>query len=165
MIGAAGLRAATYEEVEGDTAATGQALVVVVLSSAATGLGLSRTSSLASLLAGAIAALFGWVVWAAFTYLIGTRLLPEPQTRADIGELLRTTGFAATPGIFHLLNRLPGTGDVLSLLVSLWMLIAMILAVRQALDYRSTGRAVGVCFIGWVAYVLIGWLLSSLPPL
>jgi hypothetical protein len=35
------------------------------------------------------------------------------------------------------------------------MLVAMVIAVRQALDYTSTSRAVGVCLIGWLIQVLI----------
>jgi len=31
----------------------------------------------------------------------------------------------------------------------LWMLAAMIVAVRQALDYTSTVHAVAVCVFGW----------------
>jgi hypothetical protein len=163
MIGAARLQPAIYEEVEADKRATGQALTIVILSSIATGLGLAHTSNIVSLIAGALAALLGWVIWAAFTYVIGTKLLPEPQTRSDMGELLRTTGFASTPGIFHLLNRLPAMGNIVSLLVSLWMLVAMVIAVRQALDYKSTVRAVGVCLIGWLAYLFIAALLSNIP--
>jgi len=37
------------------------------------------------------------------------------------------------------------------LLVSrVWMLLAMVVAVRQALDYESTWRAVAVCLVGWL---------------
>jgi Yip1 domain len=165
MMGALKLRASIYEEVEADTRATKQALAVVVLSSVATGLGVSPTSSLPSLTAGALAALLGWLIWAALTYVIGTKLLPEPQTKSDVSELLRTTGFASAPAVFHLLDRLPLIGGAVSLLVSVWMLVAMVIAVRQALDYKSTGRAVGVCLIGWLVYVVVAVFLSNLSEL
>src|SRR6185295_15446801 len=84
MLGAARLQPATYEEVETDRKATGQAVAIVVISSVATSLGLTRTSSIGSLIAGAIAALLGWVIWAAFTYVIGAKLLREPQTKSDM---------------------------------------------------------------------------------
>ena len=35
------------------------------------------------------------------------------------------------------------------------MLIAMVIAVRQALDYANTWRAIGVCAIGWVVQAFI----------
>ena len=165
MIGALQLQTSVYEEVEADRGATTQALAVVVISSVATGVGVSHTSSLASLIAGALAALFGWLIWAGLTYVIGTKILPEPQTKSDVGELLRTTGFASAPAVFHLLARLPLIGGVASLAVSVWMLVAMVIAVRQALDYRSIGRAVGVCVIGWLVYVAVAIFMSNLSEL
>jgi Yip1 domain len=165
IIGALKLQTSVYEEVEADTHATKQALAVVVLSSVATGIGVSHASSLLALTAGALAALFGWLIWAGLTSFIGTKLLPEPQTKSDLGELLRTTGFASAPALFHLLARLPLIGGVVSFLVSVWMLVAMIIAVRQALDYKSTGRAVGVCLIGWLVYVVLAVFLSNLSSL
>jgi len=96
------------------------------------------------------------------TYFIGTKLLPEPQTQSDPGELLRTIGFSSSPGLIRILGIIPGLGGVIFLLASLWMLVAMVIAVRQALDYTSTPRAVGVCIIGWVIQLLILVLLFSL---
>jgi len=40
--------------------------------------------------------------------------------------------------------------------------VAMVIAVRQALDYKSTLRAVGVCVIGWIIQTLILVLLFSI---
>ena len=165
VIGALKLQVPIYEEVEADKGATGQALAIVVISSIATGLGVSRTSSLAALTFGALAALLGWFIWAGLTYLIGARMLPEPQTQSDVGELLRTTGFASSPAIFHLLARLPLIGVYVSFAVSVWMLVAMVIAVRQALDYKGTGRAVGVCLIGWLIYVAAAAFLGNLSEL
>ena len=161
MIGAALLNVDTYEEVESDTGATPQAMAVVVLSSLAAGIGAFGLGGVSGLIWGAVAALVGWLIWAALTFVIGTRLLPEPQTRSDLGELLRTIGFASSPGILRVLGFLPLLGSLISLVASLWMLVAMVVAVRQALDYRSTGRAVGVCVIGFVANLIIAFLFAS----
>ncbi len=94
-------------------------------------------------------------------YIIGNRVLPEPQTRSDLGELLRTTGFSASPGLLRVPGVIPLLGGLITLAVSIWMLIAMIIAVWQALDYQSTGRAVGVCLIGWFVFVVIALMLSG----
>ncbi len=88
-------------------------------------------------------------------FLIGTKVLPEPQTRSDMGELLRTIGFASSPGLLLVLGVIPLLGPLISFGVSIWMLAAMVVAVRQALDFKSTGRAVGVCLLGWLAYVFV----------
>ena len=165
VIGALKLQIPVYEEVEADKGATKQALAVVVLSSVATGLGISRTSSIASLIAGALAALLGWFIWAALTYVIGTKILPEPRTQSDVGELMRTTGFASAPAMFHLLGWLPLIGRPVSFAASLWMLVAMVIAVRQALDYKSTVRAVVVCLFGFLVYVGLEEFLTRFSAL
>src|SRR3970040_974484 len=103
VIGAAQLDVHTYEEVEADKGAIGQALAVVVLSSIAGGIGAAAGQGEAAgmvvmAIVFTIVDLIGWFIWAFLTYLIGTKLLPEPQTQSDMGELLRTTGFSAAPG-------------------------------------------------------------------
>ena len=102
-----------------------------------------------------ILALLGWVTWAFLTYIIGTRLLAEPQTRADVGEMMRTLGFAQAPGLLRVLGGFPGVGPIVLSIASIWMLVTMVVAVRQALDYTSTVRAVGVCLVGWVLSIAI----------
>ncbi len=164
MIRAAKLDVHLYEEVEADTSAMGQAMLVVVISSLAAGIGsLGRGGAgFGSIVAGTVTALIGWYIWAYLTYFIGAKLLPEPGTKADPGELLRTIGFAASPGLIRVAGIVPGISGVIFLIASVWMLIAMIVAVRQALDYKSTLRAVGVCVIGWVIQAFILILLFSM---
>jgi hypothetical protein len=162
MIGAAKLNVATYEEVEADTTATGQALGVVVLSSVAAGIGSVGQARAVGLIGGTIAALLGWFIWAGLIYLIGTKLLPEPQTRSQVGELLRTIGFSSSPGVLRVLGIIPILGWIIVFVTAVWMLVAMIIAVRQALDYSSTWRAVAVSVIGWVVYFIVFGVLASL---
>ena len=162
MIGAAKLDAATYEEVEADATATPQAMLVVVLASVAAGFGVLRVVGIGGLLMAALASLLGWYVWAFITYFVGTRLLPGPKTQADVGQLLRTIGFSAAPGLIRVLGIVPGLYILVSFVASLWMLVTMVVAVRQALDYESTGRAVAVCVIGLIFNLVVLFLLSRL---
>jgi len=157
MMGAAKLSVDVYEEVEADKTAMRQATGVVVLSSLAAGIGsIGGGGGLGSgILFGTLAALLGWYIWAYITYLVGTKLLPEPQTKADHGELLRTIGFSSSPGLIRIFGVIPGLTGIVFAVASIWMLIAMVVAVRQALDYQSTLRAVGVCIIGWVIQTAI----------
>jgi len=154
MIRAAKLDVQLYEEVEADQTALGQATTVVVLSAVAAGIG-SANSGLLGIVIGTIGALIGWYIWAFLTYYIGTKLLPEPQTSADYGELLRTIGFSSAPGLIRVLGIIPGLTSLVFSVAGIWMLIAMVIAVRQALDYTSTWRAIGVCVIGWVVQAAI----------
>ena len=159
MIRAAKLDVNLYEEVEADASLTGQAMGVVILSSIAAGIGAMSKGGLAGIIWGTVFALAGWYVWAYLTYLIGTKLLPEPQTSSNTAELLRTTGFSSSPGFIRILGIIPGVTGFVYLASLLWMLVAMVIAVRQALDYTSTLRAIGVCLIGWIVQaVLIGLL-------
>ena len=119
------------------------------------GIGSLSAGGLWGLLVGLVAALMGLFIWAFLTYLIGTKLLPEPQTKADLGELLRTIGFSSSPGVIRVLGVIPFLGMIAMFVASVWMLVAMVIAVRQALDYQSTWRAVGVCLIGWIAQMVL----------
>jgi len=159
MVGAAQLDMPIYKEVRVDTQATGQAMGVVVLSSIAQGIGAFALGGIRGFALGTVTALIGWFVWATIVYLIGTKILPEPQTRSDVGELLRTTGFASSPGLLRVLGLVPGLGFWIVVAVSVWIFMAMVIAVRQALDYESLERAVGVCLFGWfVQFVILAMM-------
>jgi len=162
MLRAAKLDVTLYEEVEKDQTAMPQAMAVVAIASVAGGVGSLGVAGFSGLIVGLIASLVGWFVWAFLTYFIGTKLLPEPQTKADLGELLRTIGFSSSPGVIRVLGFVPFLGKIILFAASIWMLVAMVIAVRQALDYQSTWRAVGVCLIGWIVQLLLFGLLFSI---
>ncbi len=162
IIRAAKLDVELYEEVEADKEAMWQAMGVVVLSSVAAGIGAIATHGVMGIISGTIVAIFAWYIMAYVTYLVGTKLLPEPQTSADPGELLRTIGFSSAPGLIRVLGIIPGLTGIVFLAAGVWMLIAMVIAGRQALDYESTWRAVGVCIIGWLVQGMIIFVLVSL---
>ncbi|MEO6667549.1 MAG: YIP1 family protein [Nitrospiria bacterium] len=155
IVRAAKLDPTLYEEVEADRGAMGQALTVVLLSGLAAGLGAVSMGGLPALVIGTAGAVGGWFVWALLTYLIGAKLFPEPQTKADMGEMLRTIGFASAPGLVRVFGAIPGLRDGIFFAAAVWMLIAMVVAVRQALDYQSTSRAVGVCLLGWLIQIVL----------
>ena len=162
MIRAAKLDANLYEEVEADESSMGQAMGVVILSSLAAGIGNYFVTGFGGLIWATISALVGWFVWAYLVYFIGVKFLPEPQTSSSPGELLRTIGFSSSPGIIRVLGVIPFLNWILNLVASIWMLVAMVIAVRQALDYKGTGRAVLVCVIGWIVYMVVVLLLFSI---
>lgn len=161
LIGAAALDAAIYEEVEADRTATGQAMAIVVLSSLAAGIGARGFgSSVTSIAFFGVIALLSWATWALVMFEIGSRILPGPETRSSPGELLRTLGFAATPGLASVLGAVPGVTTRVFVLVWIWTLLTMVVAVRQALDYRSTTKAVAVCLLGGVLAAVMAFVLG-----
>jgi len=154
IMGAATLNPDVYEDVEADPKATVQAIGVIVLASLAAGFGANgwnaqpRPILTFSAIAGFLG-LLAWASWALVTFEIGGRLLPERQTRVDVPELLRTIGFSSAPALFLVVGAFGATTLVFTI-TSVWMLAAMVVAVRQALDYESTARAVAVCALGWL---------------
>jgi len=162
MMRAATLDSRLYEQVEADPSTLKEAGLIVVLSSVAAGIGSVHQAGFSGILFGTLAALVGWFIWAYLTMIIGTKILPTPDTEADYGELLRTIGYSSSPGVVRILGIIPGLGPIMAFLGSIWMLVAMVVAVRQALDYTSTLRAVAVCIIGWIIQAIVFWIFFSL---
>ena len=153
IIRACKLDVSLYEEVEADKSATYQAAGVVVLSSLAAGVGAISLGA-SNFLMAPLLSLVSWYVWAYIIYFIGAKLFPEPTTVADHGELLRTIGFSSAPGLIRVFGFTPELMSITFIGSAIWMLVAMIIAVRQALDYQSTWRAVGVVVIGFLAQAI-----------
>ena len=153
IIRACKLDVSLYEEVEADKSATYQAAGVVVLSSLAAGVGAISLGA-SNFLMAPLLSLVSWYVWAYIIYFIGAKLFPEPTTKADHGELLRTIGFSSAPGLIRVFGFTPELMSITFIGAAIWMLVAMIIAVRQALDYQSTWRAVGVVVIGFLAQAI-----------
>lgn len=156
MRGAALLDVATYEEVEHDESATGQAAVVVIIVAVCSAIGAVWRGG-PSIIMAPVSAILGWLLWSALTYVIGDTLLGGT---ARWGELLRTIGFAQAPGVLMIFGIVPLLGFVVRVVVALWLLIAGIVAIRQALDF-STGKAVVTALLGWVAMVTLAFLTGG----
>lgn len=157
LIGAISADPLTFEEVEADSSATGQAVLVVVLSSVGAAVGARGfgSTSLQGMVFISAVVTVAWLLWAFVTYQIGTTLLREPQTRADVREMIRTIGFSSAPGMLRAFGIVPGAATAAFVITAIWMLIAMVVAVRQALDYTSTARAIAVCALGWALAIAI----------
>ena len=162
MLGAARLDAAIYEEVESDPSATKQALTVVILVALATGIGTFGTGGPAGLVVGIVAGIGLWALWAWITYFVGTTILKTGETEANWGQLARTLGFAQSPGLLKVAGFIPVLGPWVFTIASIWQLVAMVIAIRQALDFTSTWRAVGVAMVGFIPYVLLISIIYSL---
>jgi hypothetical protein len=163
MVRAARLEVDLYEEVERDEGATGQAAIVVLIAGIAAAIAAFITSFIAptesgnAILAAALGVggtLIGWILWAAITYWIGKSIFRTAETNVTMGEMLRALGFSHAPGVLGVLAFIPLVGAVVTLIVSLWQLIAGVIAVRQAMDF-STGRAIGTVIVGWLIQVAI----------
>ena len=171
MLGAARLNVDTFEEVEHDRSATVQALLVVVIVAVASGVGgvLSGDASVVDgVLFGVIGGVGSWAVWALLAWIVGTTILRTKETEADWGQLARTTGFAQTPGILTVFVFIPGIGVgglIIWFVVTVWRLAAMVIAIRQSLDYTSTLRAFFVILIALIPVAIINGIIASVLDL
>ena len=167
MLGAARLNAGTYEEVEKDGRATIQALIVVIVVTVASVVGellgggedLEVVNALAL---GIIRGVVSWAVWALITWIVGVTILKTEETEADWGQLARCTGFAQTPGLLHLFSFVPAVGGLISLVAFFWTFAAMVVGVRQSLDYTSTLRAFAVILIAFIPVVILNFIVYGL---
>ena len=156
MRGAALLDVATYEEVEHDNEATGQAAVVVIIVAVCSAIGAVWRGG-PSIIMAPVTAILGWLLWSAVAYLIGDKLLGGTATW---GELLRTVGFAQSPGVLMIFGIIPILGGLVRAVVVIWLLATGIVAIRQALDF-STGKAILTAFLGWIAIVALAFLTGG----
>lgn len=155
MIRAAKLRVDLFQEVEHDAGATKQALLVVIISSLSAGIGSLGTIGIYGLIVATVISVIGWGVLSGLAYLIGVSILKTPHTEATWGELLRATGFAYTPGILRIFGFIPAIGPIITLAGTVLVLVAAVIAVRTALHYTSTLRAVGVAALAWLGWVIV----------
>jgi hypothetical protein len=165
MIRAAKLEVAFYNEVEADTSLNQEALMVVILVSVAAGIGSflqglfmgSIGSAILGLILGAVMGVVGYYIWAYITYFVGTNLF---HGTADVGELLRTLGYASGPKLLSILVFIPCVGALASLAGAIWSLVAGVIAVREALDFDTT-KAIITVIIGWVIILLISLAIGA----
>ena len=150
-----------YEEVESDKSATIQAGIVVVLSSLAAGVGSIHLGA-SNLLLAPLLSLLSWYVWAYIIYFVGVKMFPDPQTKSDHGELLRTIGFSSAPGIIRIFAFTPTLMTVTFIGSAFWMLACMVVAVKSALDYKSMWKAFGVVVCAWLIQAFVLFLILVL---
>ena len=159
LIRAAMLDASLYEEVIADTRTMFQAMMTVFIYSAASAYGGFGRAGVAGINFGMITTLIGWYIWAFSTYFIAVRLLPEAETNLNRKAVLRAMGFASSPGLIRLLGLIPNLAGITLVIASVWMVAATVVAIKQAMNYESIYRAVGVCMIGWIISAIFQGLM------
>lgn len=160
VIGALRIQPATFEDVEQDTSATSQAAVLVAAAAISGGIADLRGLGVGAVGLRLAAGLLGWVIASYVVLFVGTRLLPGKKTQADLGQLMRTTGFAQAVGLFGIVGIVPGLGWLTRAVIGIWMLVTMVVAVRQALDYDDTWSAVLTCLAAWAIIVAATFVAS-----
>lgn len=161
MIGAMQADVKTLNEIEADPNAFTQAIIVIVIAGVASLIGNVFRSGIAVGIVSLISRVLAYFLFSLFVFLIGVKVMPEPATKSDFNETFRTVGFAASPGVFYVLAIIPYLGPLISLLIGIWGLVIGVIAVREALDYTNTGRAIIVCLVAGIACWLVVFVLLA----
>jgi hypothetical protein len=159
MIGAMQADVKTFGEIEADPNAMGQAITVIAIAGIASLIGNIFRGGIITGIVGLIASIVSYALFSFLVFLIGTKLMPEPTTKADFNETFRVIGFAASPGIFNVLAIVPFLGPLISLLVAIWSLVIGVIAVREVLDYSNTGRAIIVALIAGITCWIVVFIV------
>ena len=175
MLRAAKVESQLYEEVEADSRATSQALLVVVMASLSAGIGHGISGLikggaggiglfLTNLVTGAIGSLIAWFIFSLLCFWLGTTLFKGPDTKSSLGELLRVLGFADSPALLNIFVFIPFVGPIIPFVTMIWTIIAAVVGVRQACDF-TTGRAVGTVIVAaiipFIILILIGAVVGG----
>ena len=161
MIGAMRGDVKTFQEIEADPTAIGQAVTVIVIASVASLIGNIFRAGLTFGIMQMIMALIGYAIWSFLIVIIGTKIMPEPATKADFQEGFRVIGFTASPGVLNMLAIIPFLGPLISFVISLWMLVIGVIAVKEVLDYSNIGRAIIVCLIALIVWRCVVFLVLT----
>jgi hypothetical protein len=168
MLRAVTLEADFYEEVEAEHASIRQAAVIVLMACAAGAAGsYFAAKPTLQVAVGLIEPLVLWLGGSAFAYMVGATFFRGPETETDYAEVLRTTGFAFTPALLRLFAFVPPphlVGFAITVVADLWVLIAAIVAVRQALDF-TTARAIGTFGVAYLLLWMLLWAFFTLLPI
>jgi hypothetical protein len=162
IVGAMKLDPNTFEDIERDPTAMGQAVGVIALAAVSLGLGNIWYGGVPGILFGICTSLIGYSFWSVVVWLVGTKLMPDPATKADFPEAFRVIAFASAPGILGAVTIIPLLGWLLMLVIWLWSIAAMVVAVKAVLDYTDTFKAVIVVVIGFIAYLVVWGTITAM---
>ena len=150
-----------FNEVQKDKNATISAAIVVVLSSSAAGIGAISLGASNFMLA-PFFSLISWFVWAYIVYFVGVKLFPDTKTKTTQFALLRAIGFSSAPGIIRIFGFNEDLMTVTFIGSAFWMLVCMVVAVKETLNYKSLWKALGVVIIAWFVQAFILLAILSL---
>lgn len=164
--GALALDSSVYELVEARRSTTFAAAIIVLAASVAAGVGAAGIAGpdVRNLVFVAAMALAGWLAWAGLILHVGGLIMPEPQTRVTYGELVRTIGFAAAPGVFQVFAIVDSIAIPVFVAAWIWIAASMVVAVRQALDFKGTWHALKVCVVALAIVLSAIFVLGLLLP-
>ena len=162
VVGAMKLDPSTFEDIERDPTAISQTVGVIALAAVSAGIGNIWYGGVSGIIFTLITMVIQYAVWAVMVWVIGTKLMPDPATKADLPETFRVIGFAAAPWVLGIVTIVPLIGWLFVFLLWVWSIAVMVVAVKQVLDYTDFGKPIIVVIIAFVVQLLVGMMMAGL---
>ena len=147
-----------YDEILADKSAFSTALGVVFLLGFAASIGEGAVDFVPLVRVTAVT-IIALILSIYVTYVLGTKVFPEKEETPDWEKFLSAVSYACAPGMFYVLGLFPFLRQIVFLVVSVWLFVSVVAAVRHVMNYTSLGRALIVSLGGGLLYFMITVIL------
>lgn len=114
-----------------------------------------------------LTAIFTWLVWGLFIYVIGVKLFPDKEAKVPFKKVLISVGYAHSPGILRFFAVTPDLLIPIIFITQFWIFAGLIIATKQTLNFKSNFKAFGVVILSFliIAFISISFVMSRLNSL
>ena len=112
-------------------------------------------------------AIFTWLVWAIFIYVIGVKIFPDKETNVPFKKVLIGVGYAHAPGLIRFFAVTPELVIPIIFLTQFWIFASLIISTKQILNLKSNFKSFGVVFLSFliIAIVSVSFVMSRMEAL
>ena len=114
-----------------------------------------------------LTAIFTWLIWAVFIYVIGVKLFSDKETKVTFKKILIAVGYAHAPGLLRFFAVTPDFVVPIIFLTQFWIFASLIIAMKQILNLKSSFKAFGIVFLSFliIAFLSISFVMSRMDAL
>ena len=114
-----------------------------------------------------LTAIFTWLVWAIFIYVIGVKLFPDKQTKVPFKKVLTAVGYAHAPGLLRFFAVTPELMIPIIFLTQFWIFAGLIISTKQILNLKSNLKSFGIIFLSFliIIFLSISFVMSRMSIL
>jgi len=111
-----------------------------------------------------LTAIFTWLVWSIFIFVIGVKLFPDKETKVPFKKILIGVGYAHAPGILRFFAVTPELMVPIIFLTQFWIFAGLIISTKQILNLKSNFKAFGIVILSFliIAFISISFVMNSL---
>ena len=114
-----------------------------------------------------LTAIFTWLIWAIFIYVIGVKLFSVKESKVTFRKILIAVGYAHAPGLLRFFAVVPEFVVPIIFLTQFWIFASLSIATKQVLNLKSTFKAFGIVFLSFLilAFLSISFVMSRMDAL